>query len=151
MSGSPPDGVTIRRALPEDVAFIAWVTLASQRGHRPRGWFDIALGLSEADCLSFIRGLIASPVPSLWHLSRFWVAASKGAPAAALCALPVAALRDSTRPAIDGAMKAFGLDAVEQAPSGSVARISVCAGRRATTETGSSNTWPPTRSTADLA
>lgn len=115
MSGSRPDGVTIRRALPEDVAFIAWVILGSQRGHRPRGWFDIALGLSEADCLSFIRGLIESPLPSLWHLSRFWVAASNGEPAAALCALPVAALRDTTRPAMDGAMKAFGLDAVEQA------------------------------------
>jgi hypothetical protein len=33
----------IRCALPEDSGFIARNILAAQRGHLPRGWFDIAL------------------------------------------------------------------------------------------------------------
>jgi len=40
-------GPTIRRALPEDADFIARTILAAQRGHRPRGWFDIALNRPE--------------------------------------------------------------------------------------------------------
>jgi translation initiation factor 4G len=39
---------TIRRASAEDADFIAWTILAAQRGHRPRGWFDIALNWPES-------------------------------------------------------------------------------------------------------
>ena len=39
--------MTIRSARPEDADFIAKTILSSMRGHRPRGWFDIALGWPE--------------------------------------------------------------------------------------------------------
>jgi hypothetical protein len=42
--------MTIRFARPDDADFIAKTILPSQRGYRPRGWFDIALGWPEAEC-----------------------------------------------------------------------------------------------------
>ena len=39
----------------EDASFIARNILASQRGPLPRGWFDIALGWDEPQCLDFVE------------------------------------------------------------------------------------------------
>ena len=52
---------TIRRASDSDAEFIAWTILAAQRGHRPRGWFDIALDRPEPECLAFTRELARAP------------------------------------------------------------------------------------------
>ncbi len=87
----------------------------SQRGHRPRGWFDIALGRPETECLAFIRSIAVGPVQSQWHVSRFWIAEVDGQIAAALCALPGSAARATTRAALREAMQANGVDAGEQA------------------------------------
>lgn len=51
--------MTIRSAHPDDAEFIAQTILAAQRGYRPRGWFDVALGWPEAQCLGFIIGAFA--------------------------------------------------------------------------------------------
>ena len=45
----------IRPARNDDASFIARNILASQRGPLPRGWFDIALGWDEPQCLAFVE------------------------------------------------------------------------------------------------
>ena len=45
----------IRPARADDASFIARNILASQRGPLPRGWFDIALGWPEPQCLAFVE------------------------------------------------------------------------------------------------
>jgi hypothetical protein len=45
----------IRPARTDDASFIARNILASQRGPLPRGWFDIALGWDELQCLAFVE------------------------------------------------------------------------------------------------
>ena len=49
--------ITIRPACSADASFIARNILASQRGPLPRGWFDIALGWDEPQCLAFVEKL----------------------------------------------------------------------------------------------
>lgn len=51
--------MTIRSARPDDANFIAQTILSSQRGYRLHGWFDVALGWPEAQCLGFIIGAFA--------------------------------------------------------------------------------------------
>ena len=46
---------TIRRAQIDDAAFIAWAIVTAQRGHVPRGWFDIALDWPEPQRVAFIE------------------------------------------------------------------------------------------------
>jgi ribosomal protein S18 acetylase RimI-like enzyme len=101
----------IRRALPEDADFIAWVILASQRGHRPRGWFDIALDRPEAECLAFVRRIAVAQARSWWHISQFWIAEAGGIAAAALCALPTRDTRVTARLAIEEVANAVGMNA----------------------------------------
>lgn len=76
----------IRNATQHDADFLGWVILAASRGHLARGWFDIALNLSEDGCLAFARQLSTSEIHSRWHYSRFLIAESPAGPAAALCA-----------------------------------------------------------------
>ena len=95
---------TIRRADPKDADFIAWTILASQRGHLPRGWFDIALGWPEPQCLAFARWIALTPSRSWWHISQFLIAEVDGTPAAALSALHAAgAARDAQSASIRSA------------------------------------------------
>ena len=105
----------IRRAGADDVDFIAWTILMSQRGHRSRGWVDIALGRPEPECLAFIGRIAAAPALSLWQVSRFWIADVDGRAAAALCALPAGIARTTIRPVIQETLQAMGVDAGEQA------------------------------------
>jgi ribosomal protein S18 acetylase RimI-like enzyme len=92
---------TIRRARPEDAAFIACNILASQRGQLPRGWFDIALDLAEPQCLAFVEKIATAQTPSWWHVSQFIVAEVDGEAAASLCALPAAGTGPAARAAIE--------------------------------------------------
>src|SRR5260370_31764744 len=78
----------IRPAREDDADFLAWAILISQRGHIGRGWFDVALGRSEAEALAFVRRLVLARTLSWWHASKFFVAEENGTPAATLCALP---------------------------------------------------------------
>ncbi|MHC4041481.1 GNAT family N-acetyltransferase [Bradyrhizobium sp. 23AC] len=97
--------MTIRSARPEDAAFIARTILYSMRGYRPRGWFDVALGWPEAECLDFIARVAVARAVSMWHVSQFLVAEIDGKPAAALCAVPAA----GTGPAAWRALEEVGL------------------------------------------
>jgi GNAT superfamily N-acetyltransferase len=105
----------IRRALPEDAGFIARTILAAQRGHLPRGWFDIALGLPEAECVAFVEHIATAPTPSWWHTSQFLIAEIEGKPAAALCAMPAAGTVAAARAAIEQAADKGGLNKAELA------------------------------------
>ena len=91
---------TIRRAGPEDAGFIARTILAAQRGHRPRGWFDIALGWPEPRCVAFVERIATAQRQSWWHVSQFLIAEAEGEPVAALCAMPAAGTRAAARLAI---------------------------------------------------
>src|SRR6266481_7168359 len=106
-------GPTIRRALPEDADFIARSILAAQRGHRPRGWFDIALNRPEPQCLSFVARIAHARTVSWWHTSQFLIAELEGSPAAALCALPAAGTGAAARAAIEEVAGDVGLDGSE--------------------------------------
>jgi ribosomal protein S18 acetylase RimI-like enzyme len=113
IGGAPQVGPTIRRALPADADFIAGTILAAQRGHRPRGWFDIALNRPEAECLAFVRRIALARTPSWWHVSQFWIAEADGMPAAALCAMPASGTSAAARAAIAEAAADIGLDGSE--------------------------------------
>ena len=106
-------GPAIRRALPEDADFIARSILAAQRGHRPRGWFDIALNRPEPQCLSFVARIAVARTVSWWHTSQFLIAEVEGSPAAALCALPAAGTGAAARSAIEEVAGDSGLDGSE--------------------------------------
>lgn len=102
-------GPTVRRALPDDADFIVWTILTAQRGPRPRGWFDIALGLPEAECAAFVRQIVLAPVVSMWHLTHFWIVEQDGVAAAALCALPEGEARMTARLAIEHVAQATAM------------------------------------------
>src|ERR1700716_2466700 len=93
---------TIRPARPEDAGFIAGNILAAQRGHLPRGWFDIALDRPEAECVAFVEQIATARTQSWWHTSQFIIAEIEGKPAAALCAMPAAGTMAAARAAIEG-------------------------------------------------
>jgi ribosomal protein S18 acetylase RimI-like enzyme len=103
----------IRPARPEDAKFIARNILASQRGPLPRGWFDIALGWDEPQCLAFVEKLATVRAVSWWHVSQFIVAEVDGEPAASLCALPASGTRAAVRAALEEAAAETGLGADE--------------------------------------
>ena len=103
----------IRPARPDDADFIAWTILAAQRGHRPRGWFDIALDWPEPQCRDFVRRIAVARNRSWWHTSCFMIAEVEGQPAAALCALPAGGTIAAVRPAIEEVAGDIGLTAAE--------------------------------------
>jgi GNAT superfamily N-acetyltransferase len=109
---------TIRRATSDDADFIAWTILAAQRGHRPRGWFDIALDWPEPRCHGFVRSIAIHPMVSVWHVSTFWIAEVDGGPAAALCALPSRGVNDAQRAVMQQALLDAAIDPAEQSAIG---------------------------------
>jgi ribosomal protein S18 acetylase RimI-like enzyme len=106
---------TIRRARLDDADFIAWAILTAQRGHLPRGWFDIALDWPEPQCRAFVKGIATANRQSWWHISQFIIAEVEGDPAAALCAMPAAGTGSAARSAIEEAAENSGLNASELA------------------------------------
>lgn len=103
--------MVIRPARLDDADFIAATILAAQRGPRPRGWFDIALGWPEALCLDFVARVARARAVSFWHTSRFLIAEVDGQPAAALCALPAAGTGPAAWRAIEEVGTGIGLGA----------------------------------------
>jgi len=101
--------MTIRSARPEDAGFIASIILSSMRGYRSRGWFDVALGWPEAECLDFIARVATAHAVSMWHVSQFPVAEADGKPVAALCAVPAAGTGPAAWHAIEEVGAAMGL------------------------------------------
>ncbi len=105
----------IRPARPEDAGFIARIILPSQRGPNPRGWFDIALGWPERQCVAFVERIAVAKQKSWWHVSNFIVAEVDGEPAASLCALPAAGTGVAARAAITEVAGQVGLSESELA------------------------------------
>jgi len=105
----------LRHAAPDDSGFIARNILASQRGPRERGWFDVALGWAEPQCLDFVAGVATAATRSWWHVSHFMIAEVDGEPAAALCALPATGTGVAARAAIAEVAEKTGLSASELA------------------------------------
>jgi ribosomal protein S18 acetylase RimI-like enzyme len=105
--------VTISPARPEDAGFIARNILSSQRGPFPRGWFDIALGWDEPQCLAFVECIAIAPALSWWHITQFIVAEVEGEPAASLCALPAEGTEAAAQAAIRQVATAIGLSATD--------------------------------------
>jgi ribosomal protein S18 acetylase RimI-like enzyme len=101
----------IRPARADDASFIARNILSSQRGPFPRGWFDIALGWDEPQCLDFVERIAIAPTQSWWHVSQFIIAEVYGKPAASLCALPTSGTSAAAKAAIEAAAGESGLDA----------------------------------------
>lgn len=83
------------------------------RGYRPRGWFDIALGWPEAQCLDFVARVATARAVSMWHVSQFLISEVDGEPAAALCAVPAAGTGPAAWRAIEEVGAAIGLTASE--------------------------------------
>jgi ribosomal protein S18 acetylase RimI-like enzyme len=106
---------TIRPARAEDAGFIARNILSSQRGPRPRGWFDITLELPEPQCLAFVERLTTAQQRSWWHVSHFMIAEVEGEKAAALCALPASGTLVAARAAIAAVANEIGLNETELA------------------------------------
>jgi ribosomal protein S18 acetylase RimI-like enzyme len=106
---------TIRRARVDDAKFIARTILSAQRGHVPRGWFDIALDRPEGECLAFVERIATAQHQSWWHVSQFIIAEVEGAPAAGLCAMPAAGTVTAARSAIAEVAEHLGLSASETA------------------------------------
>ncbi|WP_247772753.1 N-acetyltransferase [Bradyrhizobium sp. 192] len=105
--------MTIRSARPEDADFIAQTIVSSQRGYRPRGWFDVALGRPEAHCRGFIAATATAQTVLMWHHSNFLMDEYEGQPAAALCAVPAAGTGHAAWAAIEEVGAAAGLSASE--------------------------------------
>jgi ribosomal protein S18 acetylase RimI-like enzyme len=105
----------IRRARIDDAKFIARTILSAQRGHVPRGWFDIALDWPEPRCFAFVERIATAQTQSWWHVSQFILAEVDGEPAAALCAMPAAGTVSAGRSAITDVAEHSGLNASETA------------------------------------
>lgn len=103
----------IRPARTDDASFIARNILASQRGPLPRGWFDIALGWGEPQCVAFVERIAVAQKLSWWHVSQFIIAEVDGKPAASLCALPASGTGPAAKAAIEVAAGESGLEASE--------------------------------------
>jgi ribosomal protein S18 acetylase RimI-like enzyme len=115
MSAAGRSRPAIRPARTDDASFIARNILASQRGPLPRGWFDIALGCGEPQCLDFVERIAVAPTPSWWHVSQFVIAEVDGEAAASLCALPASGTGAAAKAAIEAAAGASGLGASDVA------------------------------------
>jgi ribosomal protein S18 acetylase RimI-like enzyme len=76
--------IQIRPARPEDAPFLAWVILISGRAHVQRGIWEVILGGTEEECLTFLQQLTISKTLHLFHHSCFLIAEADGRPVAAL-------------------------------------------------------------------
>jgi ribosomal protein S18 acetylase RimI-like enzyme len=76
--------IQIRSARPEDAPFLAWVILISGRAHVQRGIWEVILGGTEEESLTFLQQLSVSNTPHLFHHSCFLIAEVDGHPVAGL-------------------------------------------------------------------
>ena len=76
--------IQIRSARPEDAPFLAWVILISGRAHVQRGIWEVILGGTEEESLTFLQQLSVSNTPHLFHHSCFLIAEVDAHPVAGL-------------------------------------------------------------------
>lgn len=78
--------VTVRSAREDDAAFVAWTMVAASRSHLPRGAWDLALALPDADTQAVLEALALGTPATFCSWRGFLVAEVDGTPAAALSA-----------------------------------------------------------------
>jgi len=76
--------IKIHPARSDDAPFLAWAILTSGRAHVQRGIWEVILGGSEEECLTFLQLLAMTNTPHQFHYSCFLVAEVEGRPVAAL-------------------------------------------------------------------
>ncbi len=77
--------VRIVNAGREHIPFVAWVVMASNRSHLPKGMWDLNLGGSEEEVLRYLE-VMADTTEIHWgHYSFFQVAEVDGVPASGMC------------------------------------------------------------------
>ena len=76
--------IRVRSARPDDASFLAWVILISGRAHVQQGIWEVILGGTEQECLTFLQLLTITQTPHLFHHSCFLIAEAGGHPVAAL-------------------------------------------------------------------
>ena len=69
----------------EHIPFVAWVVMASNRSHLPKGMWDLNLGAGEQDVLRYLELLADTHARHWGHYSLFKVAEVDGVPAAGMC------------------------------------------------------------------
>ena len=77
--------VQIVEARKEHIPFVAWVVMAANRSHLPKGMWDINVGGSEEDVLRYLEVLADTEQVHWAHYSLFKVAEVDGVPAAGMC------------------------------------------------------------------
>jgi hypothetical protein len=76
--------VEIRRARPDDVAFLAWVMQEADRMGGLTSSIDLTFDVGEDRRLAFLARLADSDQDSYYHYRRFLIALVDGIPAASL-------------------------------------------------------------------
>jgi hypothetical protein len=74
----------IRRASPNDAYFLAKAILIAGRAHVTKGIWEVILGGTEDECLSFIHHLSTTQIPHLFHYSYYLIAEEGGFPIGSL-------------------------------------------------------------------
>ena len=77
--------VRIVEATRGHIPFVAWVVMAANRSHLPKGMWDFSIGGTEEEVLRYLE-LLADTEQAHWaHYSLFKVAEVDGVPAAGMC------------------------------------------------------------------
>ena len=76
--------IKIRPACPDDASFLAQFILIAGRAHVRRGIWEVILGGSEKECLSFLETLAVTKIPHLFHYSCYLMGEMGGSPVASL-------------------------------------------------------------------
>jgi ribosomal protein S18 acetylase RimI-like enzyme len=77
--------VQIVQARKEHIPFVAWVVMAANRSHLPKGMWDLNIGGSEEEVLRYLEVLADTEQVHWAHYSLFLVAEVNGVPAAGMC------------------------------------------------------------------
>jgi len=77
--------VQIVDARKEHIPFVAWVVMAANRSHLPKGMWDLNIGGGEEDVLRYLEVLADTEQMHWAHYSLFKVAEVEGVPAAGMC------------------------------------------------------------------
>jgi ribosomal protein S18 acetylase RimI-like enzyme len=77
--------VQIVPARKEHIPLVAWVVMAANRSHLPKGMWDFNIGGSEEDVLRYLEVLADTEAVHWAHYSLFKVAEVDGVPAAGMC------------------------------------------------------------------
>ena len=64
----------IRPARPEDASFLAHAILLAGRAHVKRGIWEVVLGGTEEECVTFLHHIAITQIPHLFHYSYYLIA-----------------------------------------------------------------------------